>query len=89
MSNTSNGVARANIEKLAAAKIPFIEQSRNTLRIVTENGPVMYYPSTNKWQHQGRNHLGDADTLIAWIRRKRPVNVGSGRVVLKNAANPG
>ena len=69
----SGAVAANNIKALKEANIPFIELS-NMLHIVVADGTVAYYCGFNKWQHRGRNHMGDVATFIAWVRKKNPVH---------------
>ena len=56
--------------KLKEARLPFVEQGKNVLRINTEQGVVMLFPATSKWQHHGRLHYGDTPAFIDWVRRK-------------------
>lgn len=59
--------AVVNIEALTKLGIPAREQGKNVFRVDTEWGAVMYYPSSNCWQHKGKTHRGDVNKLHAWL----------------------
>ena len=59
-----------NRETLAAAGIPMEEKSTNVFRLETEYGAVVYYPSSNKWQHHGRTYSGTVAQLKQWLQSK-------------------
>jgi hypothetical protein len=61
----------ANLEKLVQLKIPAVQQSSGTYRIETPVGVVMYYPSTNKWQHKTRVYYGDITAMHGWLKKQR------------------
>ena len=63
--------AVVNIDKLQTMGIPAREQSKNVFRIDTENGAVMYYPPSNKWQHRDRVHRGDVQSFKGWLQNNR------------------
>jgi hypothetical protein len=61
--------ATVNISKLQELRIPAFEQSKNVFRIDTEQGAVMYYPSSATWQHKGKIMRGNTRALKDWITR--------------------
>ena len=62
--------ASVNIEQLTAMHIPAKEQSKNVFRVDTNQGAVMYYPPSGKWQHRGRVMKGDVMQFREWLRRE-------------------
>lgn len=62
--------AKLNIEELKKRGIPAFEQSANVFRINTPAGAVMYYPSSNMWQHKGKIGRGDINRFQAWFAAK-------------------
>jgi hypothetical protein len=69
--NRRDHKAVINADVLKASKLPFIEQSKNVFRSDLRAGVVMYYASSDKWQHRGKVYQGTIEELITWIRNKR------------------
>lgn len=46
------------------------EQSKNVYRIDTEDGAVMYYVSSNSWQHKGKAYRGQPTDLKNWLTKR-------------------
>ena len=64
--------AEMNIFLLESLGIPAFEQSKNVFRIDhLELGTVMYYPSSNKWQHRSRIHQGNVNSFQGWLRNNK------------------
>lgn len=59
--------AEVNIARIQELNIPAVEQSKNVFRVDGEYGVVMYYPTSNKWQHKGRNYKGGVLEFKAWL----------------------
>jgi uncharacterized membrane protein (DUF106 family) len=62
--------AAVNTEALAKLGMAAREQSKNVFRIDTEQGAVMYYVSSNTWQHKGKVARGTAQDLKNWLRKR-------------------
>ena len=62
--------AAVNAQALAKLGIPAREQSKNVFRIDTEYGVVMYYVSSNTWQHKGKVARGTAQDLKNWLNKR-------------------
>lgn len=62
--------ASANMEQLVALGIPAQEQSKNVFRLNTEYGTVMYYVSSNTWQHKGKIARGTVHDFKNWLVKR-------------------
>lgn len=62
--------ALVNVDSLRVLGVPAREQSKNVFRVDTEWGAVMYYPSSNSWQHKGKTHRGTVNQFAAWLIEK-------------------
>ena len=63
--------AAINSKKLTALGIDAKMQSKNVYRIeFAEREVVMYYPSSNSWQHRGKVHRGTPAQLKTWLEAK-------------------
>lgn len=62
--------ASVNIEALNNLGFRYRVQGPNVFRFETglHNGPVMYYPSSNCWQHAGKTHRGSIEHFGGWFR---------------------
>lgn len=60
--------ADRNTERMRALGIPAFEQSKNVYRIEQGRRVVMYYPSSNCWQHMGKTHRGDLQAFAGWLK---------------------
>lgn len=67
--------AEVNIDRMTELGIPATEQSKNGFRINTTKGAVMYYPSSNKWQHRGQVHRGDVLSFQGWLKNNKYLKV--------------
>lgn len=61
--------AVVNIAALTALGVAAREQSKNVFRVDTDWGAVMYYPSSNTWQHKGKTHRGDVQAFTTWVNK--------------------
>lgn len=62
--------ASANMEQLVALGIPAQEQTKNVFRLNTEYGTVMYYVSSNTWQHKGKIARGTVQDFKNWLTKR-------------------
>lgn len=62
--------AVVNIDALHKLGIPAVEQSKNVFRLKTAEGTVMYYVSSNTWQHKGKVMRGDVTAFHGWLKNK-------------------
>lgn len=62
-------VAERNVTELKRLSIPAVEQSKNVWRIDGPLGAVMYYPTSNKWQHHSRTKAGSVADLRSWLQK--------------------
>ena len=63
--------AAINEKKLMALGIDAKLQSKNVYRIeFAEREVVMYYLSSNSWQHRGRVYRGTPEQLKSWLKRR-------------------
>lgn len=60
--------AVVNTSQLAVLGVAAEEVQLNVYRVQTTRGAVMYYPSSNKWQHKGRVMRGDVQSFAQWIK---------------------
>lgn len=66
--------AKVNLEALQASGLPFFQQSDGVWRCNASWGVVMYYPSSNTWQHKSGVHRGPVTAFINWFKRKEAHN---------------
>lgn len=60
------------VEKtLASWQVDFRYVVKGCYRLTTREGAVMYYPTTNKWQHKGRTFTGDIQEFHQWLKTQR------------------
>lgn len=59
-----------NEELLLKMGIPAVKQSKNVFRLTTPEGVVMYYPSSDTWQHKGKVGHGDVKSFKAWLHSR-------------------
>lgn len=59
-----------NSALLADAGIPAREQSKGVWRVNTEQGTVMYYVSSNTWQHKGNVARGSVNDFKNWLSKR-------------------
>ena len=62
--------SEVNEETMRALGIPARLRSKGVFRIDSEQGCVMYYPSTNKWQHKAKVMQGTPEQLKGWLQNK-------------------
>lgn len=62
--------AVVNMQALEKLGIAAREQSKNVFRIDTEYGTVMYYVSSNTWQHKGKVARGTSQDLKNWLTKR-------------------
>jgi hypothetical protein len=64
--------AEANIKQLAKLRIKMYMQSVNVWRMDPGPGkrPVLYYPSSNKWQHKGKITHGTPQQFKQWLTER-------------------
>ena len=63
--------AAINEKKLMALGIDAKLQSKNVYRIeFTEREVVMYYLSSNSWQHRGKVYRGTPEQLKSWLKTR-------------------
>ena len=63
--------ADINAKKLLALGIGAKLQSKNVYRIeFAEREVVMYYLSSNSWQHRGKVYRGTPEQLKTWLEAK-------------------
>lgn len=63
--------AAINEKKLMALGIDAKMQSKNVYRIeFAEREVVMYYPSSNSWQHRGKVYRGTPEQLKSWLKTR-------------------
>ena len=62
--------ATVNVEALNKLGFHYRVQSANVFRFETGlfGGPVMYYPTSNCWQHKGKTHRGSLEHFGGWYR---------------------
>ena len=66
--------AAINAKKLTALGIDAKMQSKNVYRIeFAEREVVMYYLSSNSWQHRGKVYRGTPEQLKSWLKRRGSV----------------
>ena len=61
-----------NLEVLAASTIPYETRNDGDVVLIRARGyPIVdFWPSTNKWATSGRYMMGNAESLIAWLKKK-------------------
>ena len=63
--------AAINAKKLTALGIDAKMQSKNVYRIeFAEREVVMYYLSSNSWQHRGKVYRGTPEQLKSWLKMR-------------------
>ena len=62
--------AMVNAETLRELGIPAVEQSKHVYRVNTPHGAVMYYTSSNTWQHKGKVGRGDVHAFKFWLTKR-------------------
>lgn len=63
--------ADINAKKLLALGIDAKLQSKNVYRIeFAEREVVVYYPSSNSWQHRGKVYRGTPEQLKSWLKTR-------------------
>lgn len=63
--------ADINTKKLLALGIGAKLQSKNVYRIeLAEREVVMYYLSSNSWQHRGKVYRGTPEQLKSWLETR-------------------
>lgn len=63
--------AAINAKKLTALGIDAKLQSKNVYRIeFAEREVVMYYLSSNSWQHRGKVYRGTPEQLKSWLKTR-------------------
>lgn len=65
--------AAINAKKLTALGIDAKLQSKNVYRIKFAEREVMYYLSSNSWQHRGKVYRGTPEQLKSWLKRRGSV----------------
>ena len=66
--------AAINAKKLTALGIDAKMKSKNVYRIeFAKREVVMYYLSSNSWQHRGRVYRGTPEQLKSWLKRRGSV----------------
>lgn len=63
--------AEMNVQLLQEHGIVATQTSQNVFKIASPIGTVMYYPSSNTWQHKAKVCRGDFTSFKNWLAKQK------------------
>lgn len=57
-----------NMQRMQASGLVYSTDTSGSLHIYTDKGKVIFYPTTNKFQHKGKVRYGNAAACEKYVR---------------------